>query len=140
MPRRADEKNEAGRAATERWRKGLRARGAPEACHVDTAVAAAVAVALAKAQSAGQDIPDEMKSVISDALKLLKIRGYDGSLSTKAAMRRLLARRDRSALVSAVSGKRKSVSTGQSDFDISPHYFAIEKRENLDSRSDAGDE
>lgn len=136
MPRRADERNEPGRAATERWRRGLRARGAPEACHVDTAVAAAVAVALAKAQSSGQDIPDAMKSVIADTLKILKSRGYDGSLSTKAAMRRLLARRDRSALVSAVSGKRKRVSTKDESTDVSPHYLALEKREFHESRSD----
>ena len=140
MPRRPDERNKTVRAATERWRKGLRARGAPEACHVDTAVAAAVAVALAKAQSEGHDVPAALKDVIADALKLLKGRGYDSGLATKAAMRRLLARRDRFALVSAVSGKPKRLSTKHESTGVSPHYFLVEKRNSDDSRSDAGDE
>lgn len=98
MPRRADPRNEVGRSATERWRAGLRTAAVPEACHVDTAVAAAVSVALARLQESGEDLPAPIKAVLADALRILESRGYDAVASKRKAMGRLLYRRDRAAL------------------------------------------
>jgi hypothetical protein len=98
MPRRADPKNEVGRSATERWREGLRTAAVPEACHVDTAIAAAVSVALARLQETGEDLPAPIKSVVADALRILESRGYDAAASKRKTMSRLLYRRDRAAL------------------------------------------
>lgn len=98
MPRSADPRNELGRRATERWREGLRTAAAPEACHVDTAVAAAVSVYLGRVQESGEDLPEPIKSVIADALKLLESQGYEPTAAKRKAMRRLLYRRDREKL------------------------------------------
>lgn len=98
MPRQADPRNELGRSATERWRAGLRTAAVPEACHVDTAIAAAVSVALARLQDSGDDLPAPIKSVLADALRILESRGYDAAASKRKAMGRLLYRRDRAAL------------------------------------------
>ncbi|MEY9831070.1 hypothetical protein ABIA25_002885 [Sinorhizobium fredii] len=98
MPRRADPRNEVGRSATERWRAGLRTAAIPEACHVDTAIAAAVSVALARLQETGEDLPAPIKAVIADALRILESRGYDAAASKRKTMGRLLYRRDRAAL------------------------------------------
>lgn len=98
MPRRADPRNEVGRSGTERWRAGLRTAAVPEACHVDTAVAAAVSVALARLQESGEDLPAPIKSVLVDTLKILDSRGYDTAASHRKTMGRLLYRRDRAAL------------------------------------------
>lgn len=87
-----------GRRATERWRAGLRTAAVPEACHVDTAIAAAVSVALAKLQESGADLPAPIKSVLADALRILEARGYDAAASKRKTMGRLLYRRDRAAL------------------------------------------
>jgi hypothetical protein len=70
----------------------------PEACHVDTAVAAAVSVALARLQESGEDLPAPLKSVLADTLKILESRGYDAAASKRKAMVRLLYRRDRAEL------------------------------------------
>jgi hypothetical protein len=98
MPRHADPRNEFGRRATERWREGLRTAAAPEACHVDTALAAAVSVALARLQDSGEDLPAPIKSVLADALRILEARGYDATAAKRKTMGRLLYRRDRAAL------------------------------------------
>ncbi len=98
MPRQADPSNEVGRRATERWRAGLRTAAVPEACHVDTAVAAAVSVYLARVQESGEDVPAPIRSVISDALRILESRGFEASGAKKKTMGRLLYRRDRASL------------------------------------------
>ncbi|MDR6587394.1 hypothetical protein J2735_000529 [Agrobacterium tumefaciens] len=98
MPRRANPSNEMGRTATERWRAGLRTAAVPEACHVDTALAAAVSVYLARVQDTGEDIPAPIKLVIADALRILESRGYDAAGAKRKAMGRLLYRRDRNKL------------------------------------------
>lgn len=111
MPRQADPWNEVGRRATERWRAGLRTAAVPEACHVDTAIAAAVSVYLARVQDSGEDVPAPLKRVIADALKILEDRGYDASGAKKKTMGRLLYRRDRSKLKKSVetSAARRSL-------------------------------
>lgn len=101
MPRQADPSNEVGRRATERWRAGLRTAAVPEACHVDTAIAAAVSVYLARVQESGDDVPAPIKTVIADALRILEFRGYDAAGSKKKTMGRLLYRRDRNKLRSS---------------------------------------
>ena len=110
MPRRADPRNEMGRSATERWRAGLRTAAVPESCHVDTAVAAAVSVYLARVQESGQDLPEPIKEVIADALRLLETRGYESSGAKKKAMRRLLFRRDREKLRRSAERTTRSAS------------------------------
>ncbi len=102
MPRQADQSNEVGRRATERWRAGLRTAAVPEACHVDTAIAAAVSIYLARMQDFREDVPSPLKRVIADALKILADRGYDASGATKKTMGRLLYRRDRAKLRNSV--------------------------------------
>jgi len=102
MPRQADPSNETGRRATERWRAGLRTAAVPEACHVDTAIAAAVSVYLARVQESGEDVPPPIKSVIADALRILESRGYDAAGAKRKAMGRLLYRRDRERLRKSV--------------------------------------
>lgn len=111
MPRRADPRNEMGRSATERWRAGLRTSAVPEACHVDTALAAAVSVALARLQDSGEDLPAPIKSVLADALQILESRGYDPVASKRKTMGRLLYRRDRAALRKSTekASRRKSL-------------------------------
>ncbi|MNL63220.1 hypothetical protein D3C87_1873390 [compost metagenome] len=74
----------------------------PEACHVDTAIAAAVSVYLARVQDSGEDVPAPLKRVIADALKILEDRSYDASGAKKKAMGRLLYRRDRAKLRNSV--------------------------------------
>lgn len=103
MPRIADPRNEVGRTATERWRAGLRTAAVPEACHVDTALAAAVSVYLARVQETGADIPDPIKSVIADTLKILESRGFSADAAKRKTMGRLLYRRDRARLRKSVS-------------------------------------
>jgi hypothetical protein len=98
MPRQADLGNELGRRATERWRAGLRAAAQPEACHVDTALAAAVAVYVARVQAAGGDIPAPIKTLIEDAVRILESRGFDPMAAKKKSVGRLLYRRDRDTL------------------------------------------
>jgi hypothetical protein len=98
MPRQADPDNELARRATERWRAGLRAAARPEACHVDTALAASLSVYLARVQDAGEDIPLSVKAIIADALLILEARGFDASSAKRKSMGRLLYRRDRETL------------------------------------------
>ncbi|GMB82743.1 hypothetical protein NN6n1_35260 [Shinella zoogloeoides] len=98
MPRQSDPRNEVGRRATERWREGLRTAAVPEASHVDTALAAAVSVYLARVQESGEDVPAPLKKVIADALRILESRGYDAAGAKKKTMGRLLYRRDRASL------------------------------------------
>lgn len=102
MPRQADPTNETGRRATERWRAGLRTAAVPEACHVDTALAAAVSVYLARVQESGDDVPAPLKAVIADALRILESRGFDQSGAKRKTMGRLLYRRDRERLRKSV--------------------------------------
>lgn len=110
MPRQADPRNEMGRSATERWRAGLRTAAVPEACHVDTALAAAVSVALARLQESGEDLPAPLKSVLADTLRILESRGYDAAASKRKAMGRLLYRRDRAALQKSTEKASRSKS------------------------------
>lgn len=112
MPRQADPGNELGRRATERWRAGLRAAAQPEACHVDTALAAAVAVYVARVQAAGGDIPAPIKALVEDAVRILESRGYDPVESKRKSVGRLLYRRDRETLRRSVeqSASRRSLS------------------------------
>lgn len=111
MPRQADPSNELGRAATERWRAGLRTAAVPEACHVDVAVAAALSVYLARVQESGEDVPAPIQAVLADTLKILESRGFDPGGAKRKAMGRLLYRRDRAKLQSAVqeSSRGKSL-------------------------------
>lgn len=106
MPRRAEPSKETGRRATERWRAGLRAAAQPEACHVDTALAAALSVYLSRIQDADEDIPLPIKTIIADALRILESRGYDGGAAKRKAMGRLLYRRDRETLRGSVEQPR----------------------------------
>ncbi len=110
MPRRADPSNEMGRSATERWRAGLRTAAVPESCHVDTAVAAAVSVYLARVQESGEDLPEAIKAVIADTLKILESRGYEPTGAKRKAMRRLLYRRDRERLRRSTETAKRSAS------------------------------
>jgi hypothetical protein len=111
MPRKAEQRNEKSRAATERWRAGLRTAAVPEACHVDTALAAALSVCLARVQDAGEEVPLALKAVIADTLKLLESRGYDAAAAKRRTMSRLLYRRDRDKLRKSVdaAGRRLSL-------------------------------
>lgn len=111
MPRQANPRNELGRRATERWRAGLRTAAVPEACHVDVALAAAIAVYLARVQESGDDVPAPIRSVIADALKILEFRGYEQSAAKRKTMGRLLYRRDRAKLQKSVekTSRRKSL-------------------------------
>jgi hypothetical protein len=111
MPRQADPRNEVGRRATERWREGLRTAAVPEACHVDTAIAAAVSVFLARVQESGEDVPAPIRSVIADALRILESRGFEAAGAKKKTMGRLLYRRDRAKLEKSVEkpSRRKSL-------------------------------
>lgn len=102
MPRQADPRNEVGRRATERWREGLRTAAVPEACHVDTALAAAVSVYLARVQGSGEEVPAPIRSVISDALRILESRGFETSEAKRKTMGRLLYRRDRTKLQKSI--------------------------------------
>jgi hypothetical protein len=106
MPRRADPRNDLGRRATERWRAGLRAAAQPEACHVDTALAAAVAVYVIRVQAAGGDIPAPIKALIEDAVRILEARGFDAVAAKKKSVGRLLYRRDRDTLRRSVEQTR----------------------------------
>jgi len=110
MPRQADPVNEVGRRATERWRDGLRTAAVPESCHIDTAVAAAVSVYLARVQDSGEDLPDPIKTVIADALKILEFRGFEPTGTKRKAMRRLLYRRDRERLRRSTERSSRSAS------------------------------
>lgn len=103
MPRIADPRNEVGRNATERWRARLRAASVPEACHVDTALAAAVSLYLARVQETGADIPEPIKSVIADTLRILEARGFAAEGAKRKTMGRLLYRRDRLQLQKSVA-------------------------------------
>ncbi len=103
MPRQADPSNEVGRNATERWRAGLRSAAMPEACHVDTALAAAVSVYLARVQETGEDIPAPIKSVIADSLKILESRGFAADAARRKTMGRLLYRPDRVKLGTSIA-------------------------------------
>jgi hypothetical protein len=93
MPRIADERNEAGRTATERWREKLRAQREPESCHADVAVAAAVAVLLDRLRETGRRSPD-LEEVLSVSKSIMKSRGYGGRSSARKLMSRLLYRTD----------------------------------------------
>lgn len=110
MPRHADPKNELGRHATERWRAGLRTAAVPEVCHVDTALAAAVSVYLARVQESGEDIPAPIKTVIATALRILGSRGFDQSGAKRKTMGRLLYRRDRDKLCKSAKKTSRRVS------------------------------
>lgn len=93
MPRIADEKNERGRAATERWRERLREQREPESCHADVAVAAAVAVLLDRLRETGRRSTD-LEEVLSVSKQIMKSRGYGGRSSARKLMYRLLYRTD----------------------------------------------
>lgn len=110
MPRQADPSNELGRAATERWRAGLRTAAVPEACHVDVAVAAALSVYLARVQDSGEDLPAPIQTLLADTLRILEVRGYDPKGAKRKTMGRLLYRRDRAKLQSAVHQSPRSKS------------------------------
>jgi hypothetical protein len=73
MPRHADPRNEFGRRATERWREGLRTAAAPEACHVDTALAALIDLYLVKdALARTNEAPDKALQRLRDLLEAHK--------------------------------------------------------------------
>ncbi len=120
MPRAADPRNELGRRRTERWRKKLELQKSPEACHIDTAVAAALSAYIASIRESGGEIPADIKNVISGSKEILKNRGFDGKASSKKLTSRLLFRRDRFKLMDIVS----------------PHYFSLKNRRFRRSGSD----
>ncbi|MBY5482613.1 hypothetical protein HFO84_35675 [Rhizobium leguminosarum] len=103
MPRQADPTNEIGRRATERWRNGLHAAAIPEACHVDTAIAAAVAVIVADRHERDVALSPELQVVLSATKAILKKRGFNGRAVTRKLQTRLLARKDIATLQRAVS-------------------------------------
>lgn len=137
MARQANPRNELSRRATERWRAGLRTAAAPEACHVDTALAAAVSVCLARVQESGEELPPFIKTLIADALKILESRGYEPTAAKRKTMARLLYRRDRAKLQKSVE---KTVTMTNDSVWGSPHYSPVQKRRSTVSRSDAGGE
>lgn len=103
MPRVADPSNELGRSRTEEWREKLRAEKAPESCHVDTALAAAVAVLVAERHENGEALSPELQALLSTTLAILKKRGFHGRRATTKLQMRLLARADLETLQRAVS-------------------------------------
>ncbi len=103
MPRHADPSNEVGRRATERWRKGLQTAAIPEACHVDTAIAAAVAVLVSQKHERDEGLSPDLQAVIAATRAVLKKRGFDARGATKKLQTRLLARKDIETLQRAIS-------------------------------------
>lgn len=82
----------------------------PEACHVDVAVAAALSVYLARVQDSGDDVPAPIQSLLADTLRILESRGFDPKGARRKTMSRLLYRRDRATLQSAVHQSPRSKS------------------------------
>jgi hypothetical protein len=101
MPRIADERNEQGRSATERWRESLRGKREPESCHADVAVAAAVSIVLNRLRETGESSED-LEAVLALSKRIMKSRGYDGKASARKLMSRLLFRKDLPELRRAV--------------------------------------
>lgn len=104
MPRNADSRNEPGRRKTEQWREKLSAERTPEACHVDTAIAAAIAVLVADRHERDVVLSPDLQAVLSATKSILKNRGFDGRRAARKIQMRLLARRDLETLHRAVSG------------------------------------
>lgn len=69
---------------------------------MDTAVAAAVSVYLARVQDSGEDLPAPIKAVLADALRILEGRGFEATGAKRKTMGRLLYRRDRAKLRKSV--------------------------------------
>lgn len=127
MPRVADPRNEPGRNKTEIWRGKLRAARMPEACHVDTALAAAIAVVIADQEGVSLDL----QVVLSTARAILKQRGFDGKGPSAKLMSRVLHRKDLPTLA-----RSKRVTRSELHEQASPHYSGFENRKSGQSGSD----
>ncbi len=121
MPRAADPRNEPGRRKTEVWRGKLRAARMPEACHVDTALAAAVAVVIADQRDQGE-VSADLQLVLSTARAILKQRGYDGKGPSAKLMSRVFYRRDLPALARTKRRQPEQVTRPKRNELTSPHY------------------
>lgn len=93
MPRPRDARNESRRVAQERYRSKLREIRRPEAPRVDGAVAAAVAVALARLRANGERNA-ALETVIADSKSILIVAGYAPREAVRKLMSRLLYRED----------------------------------------------
>jgi hypothetical protein len=109
------------------YRAKLAARRAPEASRVDTAVAAAVALAFARLRDEGKTDP-ALEAIVADSRRILKSKGYNAAESGKKLMGRLLFRKDIDAL--------KTVTTDSETVRVSPHYSRFRKRGSQVSRSE----
>lgn len=135
MPRVADPRNEPGRNKTEIWRRKLRSARMPEACHVDTALAAAVAVVIADQRDAGA-VSADMQNVLSTARAILKQRGYDGRGPSAKLMSRVFYRKDLLTLARTKRGQPKKVTRPEQEGQSSPHYSPLQNQKSGQFGSD----
>ncbi len=136
MPRVANPRNEPGRRKTEAWRDKLRLARMPEACHVDTALAAAVAVVIADQCDQEGEVSADLQVVLSTARAILKQRGYDGRAPSAKMMSRVLYRRDLPTLARTKRGQPKDVTSTEGAEATSPHYLMLQNQESRRSGSD----
>lgn len=127
MPRPRNPENEAHRAAQERYRRRLKDARKPEAQPVDWAVAAAFAIALARLREEGQ-ASSVLEAVVVDSKSILLGDGYSANEAVRKLMARLLFRDDLPTLT--------DLTARPADDGRSPHYFAFQKRDSLNSRSE----
>ena len=127
MPRVANPRNEPSRRKTEVWRGKLRAARMPEACHVDTALAAAIAVVIADQEGVSPDL----QVVLSTARAILKQRGFDGRGPSTKLMSRVLHRKDLATLA-----RSKRVTNSEIQERASPRYSGDENQDSIQSGSE----
>lgn len=95
MARKAKPSGEAHRRQTEAWRTRMRSQGRPEACRVDVALAAALAVAMDDEAAAGaQTISPQTRAIFASAVAFLEDRGFDKVEAKRKIFDRVRKRRD----------------------------------------------
>lgn len=127
LPRPRNPDKEAHRAAQERYRRRLKDARKPEAQPVDWAIAAAFSVALARLREGGRS-SSVLEAVVADSKSILLGDGYSANEAVRKLMARLLFRDDLPTL--------KGVTAKPADDGRSPHYFALQKRDSRNSRSE----
>lgn len=93
MARPATAAREAHRIQTEEWRTKLREVGRPEACHVDVALAAALAVVM-DAEAEAKAVSPMTRAVFAAAVAFLVDRGYDKFECKQKIFDRIRKRKD----------------------------------------------
>ncbi|MBY5873752.1 hypothetical protein HFN53_17175 [Rhizobium leguminosarum] len=93
MARPATAAREAHRLQTEEWRAKLKSVGRPEACHVDVALAAALAVVM-DAEAEANAVSPMTRAVFAAAVAFLEDRGYDKVECKRKIFDRVRKRKD----------------------------------------------